>query len=451
MADVCRQMDFHADVHVVGISVAALMHADWLNRKLTNEPTGYDHVLVPGWCQGDLSVLTDRFSVPFSKGPKDILDLARFFGEQSRAKPDLTKYDIEILAEINHAPQLTNEQIIRLAARYQSDGADVIDIGCIPGFCWERTAEIVAILVSEGHRISIDSFDRREVETAIQGGAELVLSCNSSNVEWLAKLGVEVVVIPDDPSDLESMWTTIKRLQAAGCPFRADPILEPIGFGFAASLARYYAVRSQNPDVPLMMGIGNLTELTEVDSAGVNGLLAAICQELSIQSVLTTEVIPWCRTAVKEFDLARRLMKHAIDQQTLPKHVDAGLVMLRDPQVSELGEGVLEQMSHELRDRNYRIFVEGDQIHVMNRNGYWKGTDAYEIFDSFVEQDDTLEPSHAFYLGYELAKAVTALTLGKQYRQDQALHWGFLTVPEQSAHDRRRQRNADDERGPSGA
>ncbi len=30
-----------------------------------------------------------------------------------------------------------------------------------------------------------------------------------------------------------------------------------------------------------------------------------------------------------------------------------------------------------------------------------------------------------------MAKAVTALTLSKNYVQDQALHWGFLTRPEQ--------------------
>lgn len=41
-----------------------------------------------------------------------------------------------------------------------------------------------------------------------------------------------------------------------------------------------------------------------------------------------------------------------------------------------------------------------------------------------------MDASHAFYLGYELAKAVTALTLGKNYEQDRALRWGFLTVPE---------------------
>ena len=41
-----------------------------------------------------------------------------------------------------------------------------------------------------------------------------------------------------------------------------------------------------------------------------------------------------------------------------------------------------------------------------------------------------VDPNHAFYLGYEMAKAVTALTLGKDYRQDQALDWGYLTEME---------------------
>ena len=41
-----------------------------------------------------------------------------------------------------------------------------------------------------------------------------------------------------------------------------------------------------------------------------------------------------------------------------------------------------------------------------------------------------IDPSHAFYLGYEMAKAITALTLGKNYTQDQALRWGFATREE---------------------
>ena len=53
-----------------------------------------------------------------------------------------------------------------------------------------------------------------------------------------------------------------------------------------------------------------------------------------------------------------------------------------------------------------------------------------------MTQREPIDASHAFYLGYEMAKAVTALTLGKNYVQDQALRWGFLTVPEQTHRDK---------------
>jgi dihydropteroate synthase len=63
---------------------------------------------------------------------------------------------------------------------------------------------------------------------------------------------------------------------------------------------------------------------------------------------------------------------------------------------------------------------------------YLRGTDPFALFEEMRRRDDRLDPSHAFYLGYEMAKAVTALTVGKTYTQDQALRWGFLTVPERT-------------------
>ena len=47
-------------------------------------------------------------------------------------------------------------------------------------------------------------------------------------------------------------------------------------------------------------------------------------------------------------------------------------------------------------------------------------------------------------------KAKTALTLGKTYRQDQALQWGFLTEPEDSHLARRRSRAKERENGQIG-
>ena len=178
--------------------------------------------------------------------------------------------------------------------------------------------------------------------------------------------GVEVVAIPDQPGSLEGLDQTIEFLDRQGVPFRIDPILEPIGFGFAASLGRYLEVRRRYPEAAMMMGVGNLTELTDVDSAGVNTILLGFCQELTIQSVLTTAVINWARSSVRELDLARRLVHHAVTHHTLPKHLEPRLVALRDPKVAEFGADNLAELQRRIRDPNWRIFAEGGMIYALN-------------------------------------------------------------------------------------
>ena len=160
--------------------------------------------------------------------------------------------------------------------------------------------------------------------------------------------------------------------------------------------------------------------------------MAGFCQELGIRSVLTTEVINWCRSAVKEFDLVRRLVYHAVYERVLPKHLEPDLVMFRDPKLYEVGEAGLEQLARDVTDRNYRLFAERGEIHVINGSMHLRGTDPFTLFEEMQRRDAKLDASHAFYMGYEMAKAVTALTVGKNYTQDQALRWGFLTVTEVS-------------------
>lgn len=94
-----------------------------------------------------------------------------------------------------------------------------------------------------------------------------------------------------------------------------------------------------------------------------------------------------------------------------------------------------------MTDRNYRLFADRGEIHVINGSMHLRGNDPFELFQQMQKHDSKLDATHAFYLGYEMAKAVTALTLGKNYTQDQALCWGFLTVPEVS----HRNRDAEDE------
>lgn len=437
VGELSEQLDFQYEISVLGVTVAALMHSGLVKRKLKID-SQFDRVIVPGWCNGELEELTQHFGVPFERGPKDIFKLPEVMGAKPAKDVDLSKYDIEMLAEINHAPALPDEEILKIANRYRDNGANLIDLGCIPGNSWNRVGEVVKILIDNGHRISVDSFDRKEVEQAVEAGAELVLSCNGSNVEWAKDLPVEFVVIPDTPDDLDSLDKTIQILENNKTNYRIDPILEPIGFGFAASLLRYFETRKKYPDAAMMMGIGNLTELVEVDSAGVNMILAGICQELSIFSVLTTEVIHWGQTAVKEFDLARKMAHYSVSEKTLPKHINAGLVTLRDGKPDVLGPKMLSHLATQLKDANFRIFAESGTLHILNCEGHWTGTDPYEIFDRVIEETKKeISPQHAFYLGSELTKARTALTLGKRYTQDHSLQWGFLTVEEVSALERR--------------
>jgi dihydropteroate synthase-like protein len=437
LAPLADRIGFDYEVAVLGISVAALMRADWVRRKL-QVPVGVQRVIVPGWCGGDLDTLTAHFGLPFVRGPKDLFGLPEFFGHGGQPPPTLEEFSIEILAEINHAPNLTPDALFQQADSYRRSGADVIDLGCVPGEKWTGIGEAVQRLICEGFRISVDSFDQFEVETAIEAGAELVLSCHQANLGWASQLPAEFVIIPDDPQKLDSWNSTIEVFEAGRQPFRLDPILEPVGFGFAASLTRYFETRRRFPEAQMLMGIGNLTELSEVDSAGVNFILAALCEELRITSILTTEVINWGRTAVREFDLARRLVHHSLKNRVLPKRIGGQLVLLRDPRVQALGDEGLKQISARLTDPNFRIFAERGEIHLMNRDGYWHGVDPYEVFDRMIASVGALTPEHAFYLGMELCKARTALTLGKQYMQDEALRWGFLTVEEISAIERRR-------------
>ncbi len=431
------QAGFESHVAVLPITVAALMTTDWVARHLPELPPHLDRVVLPGFCRGSLDPVVKAIGAPTDRGPIDLRDLPEFFGRHSGAPPGYGMFDIEILAEINHSPQKSPAALLEEARRYRASGADAIDLGCDPGSTWSGLGDAVRMLKSEGFRVSIDSFNPTEVEAAVAAGAELVLSVNGTNLahalEWFAiNPAVEVVAIPDTPNDLESLARTVEVLRGSGIKHRIDPILEPIGFGLAASLGRYMETRRRYPDTELMMGVGNLTERTDADTAGVNVLLAGFCQELGIRSVLTTEVINWARSAVKEFDLARRLVYHAVREKVLPKRLEPNLVMLRDPKVHEQGAEALEELARRVTDRNYRIFAERNEIHIMNSSVYLRGADPFELFAQLAAIDSRIDLRHAFYLGYEFAKAITALTLGKNYSQDRALQWGFLTIPEKS-------------------
>jgi len=419
---------FSCEVTVLGITVAALMTTTWIARALA-VPEGVDLVVIPGLCEGDPRTLGEAFGVHVEKGPKDLREIPQYFGRAAAAR-EYGAWDIEIVAEVNNAPRLTREAIRRAADYFRDSGADVIDIGCTPGLPFPALGDVIGELVAAGMRVSVDTFDADEIRAAIAAGAELVLSVNASNIDVaqdLGATGARVVVVPDLGGTLDTLDPSLEKLERWGVRYLIDPILEPIGFRFMSSLERYAEVRRRYPAAEMLMGIGNLTELTAADSTGVNALLIAVCQELGVRSVLTTEVIPWSRGAVREVDVARRLMHYAVTRHTIPKGVDDRLVTVKDPAVLAYSEAELRALQAGITDPNFRIFADQEAITVLNNERFVRGTDIQAIFATL----DVDEPTHAFYLGKELAKASLAVSLGKTYRQEGALSWGYLTPPDE--------------------
>ncbi|HEX5471962.1 MAG TPA: DUF6513 domain-containing protein [Lacipirellulaceae bacterium] len=428
------EIGFDYSIDVLPITVAALMTPVWVAKRIQS-PTGVTRVLIPGYCNGDLSPIQVATGVPVERGPRDLRELPRFFGQASPPS-DYGASDIEIIAEINHCPRLALDEILAQATQLAADGADVIDVGCEPEGPWTGVADVVRALRDDGYRVSIDSLDPREIEPAVKAGAELVLSVNSDNRAAAPDWGCEVVVVPDDPRSLAGLDETVDELASQGVRLRIDPVIEPIGFGFAESLGRYLQVRAQYPDAEMMMGIGNITELTDADSAAINVLLLGFCEELGIRSVLTTQVIHWARSSVRECNLARRLVRYSVQHRVLPKHLEPGLIMLRDSSVVEQSVEDLDRLSRDLKDANYRVFVSEGEVHVICSGLHLHDSDPFTLFDQ-LRQSGTggglpknLDAGHSFYLGYEMCKAATAIALSKQYVQDESLDWGVLTRKE---------------------
>ncbi|MBS7541964.1 DUF6513 domain-containing protein [Ancylobacter oerskovii] len=403
----------------VGVKVAALMTAEIVERRL-KVPEGAARVVMPGRFRGDLSRLERHFGLPFERGPDELADLPEHFGK-ARARADLSRHDVTIFAEIVDASALSLPDLLARAKSLAADGAEVIDLGCLPDTPFPHLEEAIALVRAEGLKVSVDSFNPEELSRATRAGADYLLSLTEATLDIVDEGPAAPVLVPSPPHDLDSLVRAIEACRAKGRAFLADPILEPIHYGFTASLERYAELRRRYPDIGILMGIGNVTELTDADTTGINAILMGVISELRLNAVLAVQVSPHCRTAVKEFDRARREFFAAREAGALPQGFGGGLMALRDRRPWPASPAEIADLAGEVRDRNYRIMVGEDGVHVFNRDGHHIGADPFAFFPSLGVEGDA---AHAFYLGVETARAEIAFRLGKRYAQDEALKWG---------------------------
>ncbi|HZT19740.1 MAG TPA: DUF6513 domain-containing protein [Dongiaceae bacterium] len=415
--------EFTYEVVDIGVKVAALMTSDIIRRRLPS-PIRADRVLLPGRFRGDLDALGAHFGRPFQRGPEDLKDLAEFFGRKG-PPPDLSRHDVRIFAEIVEAPSLDVPGILARAEAYRADGADVIDLGCLPDTPFPHLEEAVAALAEKGFAVSIDSADPGELKRGARAGARYLLSLTEKTLGLADEVEAIPVLIPARHGDLKSLLRAMEALDRRKRPYLADPILDPIHFGFMASLARYAELRRLRPDAAILMGTGNLTELTDADTTGVTAVLMGIVSELAIANVLVVQVSPHCRRAVAETDWARRIMFAAREAGSLPSGISPALLALHDRKPFPDSPAEIAEMAAMITDDNFRIAAAEDGVHIYNRKGHHIAPDPFGLFPHLgVEKDG----SHAFYLGVETAKAEIARQLGKRYVQDQPLRWGVAVA-----------------------
>ncbi|MDE0249536.1 MAG: DUF6513 domain-containing protein [Gammaproteobacteria bacterium] len=411
--------NFTYDVRQMGVSVAALMTTHIIENRLMNIGNA-SRIVIPGRCRGDIESLSKVLGVPVERGPNELKDLPAYLGQVEK-KADLNIHDVQIFAEIVDAPSMSVDEIIQRANIYRQDGADVIDVGCLPGTTFPHLREAVQALKSENFMVSVDSLAPEDLVMGGTAGADYLLSLSEESLWIMDKVDSVPIVIGSPPGNTRSLYRAIEKLFGMNRRFIADAILDPIHFGFTESIVRYRNLRKRYPEIEIMMGIGNLTELTHADSAGTNAMLAGLISELAIQHLLTTEVSGHCRCAVREADLARRIMHASKIDNVPPKGYNHGLMGLHECDPFPYSMEEIKEFAAGVKDPNYRIQVSKEGIHTYNRDGMNTTTDPYEIYPHLNIENDT---GHAFYLGVEHARAHVAWQLGKRYEQDEELEWG---------------------------
>jgi dihydropteroate synthase-like protein len=480
--------DVPVEVHVCNVDIASLLSP----KKILDEVSSLDlkdvsRIIVPGTLRGDVSVIREKLGIPCFKGPRNVSDLPSVLvsgdvnlsekipadevlekeirenvgGELRKAHEATKNYRMmigkkkpvflgtgmmRILAEIPDAPSLADGEIRRISRYYVDSGADIIDLGMVSG---EDNSNEIRRLVKAVRSItdvpvSIDSLNKGEILTAVDSGIDLILSLDMTNYTIAENIDIPAVIIPRDENSIPKgvqermslMEDLIHKLRNLNFDrFIVDLVLEPPNIGLVNSLQAFYEFRKKYPGTPMMLGLGNVTELMDSDSVGVNALLAAMASELDVDLLFTTEASRKTRGAVMELSRAVKMMYLSRKKERYPKDLGIDLLYLkdkkeieviRDPREKDLKEiEIGKQRTPALDGTEFRIYL-SDKIDVIYYRKKepelrFSGRTAKELYKGILHRGLVKNPEHAAYLGKELMKAEIALKLGKNYIQDREL------------------------------
>ncbi len=297
--------------------------------------------------------------------------------------------------------------------------------------------------------ISIDTLNKAEIKKAIECEIDLILSINGATIDEFQNLEVPAVLVPLDPkrghyprAPREKVEYLIKLVKKSGeLGYKrviADPILEPVNRGFVESLLSFYELRGLDPELPILMGIGNVIELYDADSVGMTALLVGAASELGTSLVLTVEASDKTQGNVAEVRKTREMMTISRLRSTVPKDLGLDLLILKEKRkVFDLYDKNVEKVAraiHASAKRKFKldqkgffkIFVDKYEIVAVLYAGrdpkiVIRGKTAEEICDEIIERGLISNIEHAAYVGRELQKAEIALRTGRSYLQEKKL------------------------------
>jgi dihydropteroate synthase-like protein len=446
---------YDADVVVTG-EIASFLTPHRLRELLAKKM--YDLAIVPGMCTASFDAVERESGIPVYRGPRHAADLALILpalpaltlsrtvpadeflagkkaGEAMQRIADIEQAAgsdflirgikigggsrIKVLAEIMDAHRQDN--LRGMVERFFSDGADIVDLG----FGFDATPADVRRVFGEldgiDRPLAVDTQDRELIRAALVR-ADIILSLQEENVPKVAKAiaaaGVAAVVVPGS----STLAKNIALAQRAGIRcIVADPLLQPAGSGLVGSLKNFKKSR-----YPLFFGAGNVVELLDADSPGMNALLAGMAMELGAAVIFTSEHSDKTRGSVREMRRAVEMMALAKDRP-YAKDLGIDLLILKEkrrrrepPLVYDTAVSVQtipDDIEYDPKG-NFRIGIEGDMIVAVVHGRAVRGKRWQDVLHTILSHGDVTLLDHAGYLGRELYKAELAIRYGRSFEQD---------------------------------
>jgi len=456
-----RKYGKNADVYVVDIDVAAFITPSHLKNVKFN---GYDLILVPGLTKDcDWEGLEREKGVKIRLGPIHAYDLKTVLENVEKiefshkvpacrllnvvkAKEVVDMVDsietyhftigdvkvggrMKVVAEIVNAI-MPKDELIQKIEYYKENGADIIDLGIPLEFDTDELKKTVKVAVEYCNALSIDTFDPGAIKIGVENGVDMVMSISYKNLEALDCIKDVAVVVVE--RDLEKLIKLMEKVRKKTDKVIADPVLDA-PLRVTESILRYYEFRKVDSETPLLFGVGNVTELVDADSIGINALLALIAEEIGVDLLFTTEASPKTIGSVRELKIATYMAKAAKMRNSSPKDLGLSLLAIKDKvkyETESIPGNYVDAVENKefIRDPlgDFIIWVVDDKIVCKHEKLNVVGASAKEIVDTVLANNLVSKLDHAAYLGRELKKAEIALKLRKNYVQDQEIDFGFL-------------------------